>query len=69
MSKRTENTSPEQLELLPPVGVPVQFRLSRRTRKVGLEGVAQARVILAAQAARRHQQAVEAHQLAPPQAA
>jgi hypothetical protein len=69
MLKRTENTSPEQLELLPPTGVPVQFRLSRHTRKLGLEGVAQARAILAAQAARRHQQAVEAQQLAPPRAA
>jgi hypothetical protein len=60
---------PEQLQLLRADDVPVRFRLSTRTRLLGLEGVAQARAILARQAARRRQEAVEAGQLAPPHAA
>jgi hypothetical protein len=60
---------PEQLQLLPAADVPVRFRLSTRTRLRGLEGVAQARAILASQAARRRQEAVEARHLAPPHAA
>ena len=43
----------EQLELLPAVDVPVQLRLSQRTRRIGLAGVARARAILDEQAARR----------------
>jgi hypothetical protein len=44
----------QQLALLPPADqVPVQLRLSERTRRVGLVGVARARAILAEQAARR----------------
>ncbi len=79
MSKRTvnpsqddrsqESSSQEQLELLPAAAVPVQFRLSKRTRQLGLEGVARARAILEAQVARRRQEEVEAGQLSPPRAA
>jgi hypothetical protein len=43
----------EQLELLPAVDVPVQLRLSQRTRRIGLAGVARARAILEEQASRR----------------
>jgi hypothetical protein len=60
MSSEQTQTSPErsgpaqQLALLPPADlVPVQLRLSARTRVVGLAGIARARAILAAQAARR----------------
>jgi len=60
---------PLQLQLLPADDVPVRFRLSNRTRRLGLEGVAQARAILASQAARRRREAVESGHLAPPHAA
>jgi len=59
----------EQLELLPAVDVPVQLRLSRRTRRIGLAGVARARQILEEQASRRREAALEAEHLAPPAAA
>lgn len=59
----------EQLELLPAVDVPVQLRLSQRTRRIGLAGVARARALLDEQAARRREAAVEAERLSPPAAA
>jgi hypothetical protein len=44
----------QQLALLPAADdVPVQLRLSERTRRIGLAGVAHARAILADQEARR----------------
>jgi hypothetical protein len=59
----------EQLELLPAVDVPVQLRLSQRTRRIGLAGVARARAILAEQAIRRREAQAEAEHLSPPRAA
>ena len=59
----------EQLELLPAVDVPVQLRLSQRTRRVGLAGVARAKAALAEQAARRRQESAEATRISPPRAA
>jgi hypothetical protein len=56
MSNETLHTRDQgqQLALLPPPeGVPVQLRLSTRTRQVGLAGIARARAILAEQAVRR----------------
>ena len=53
---------PQQLALLPRTeSVPLQLRLSQRARRVGLAGIAQARAILAEQAARRqeHDERVE----------
>jgi hypothetical protein len=44
---------PEQLMLLPPTDVPLQFRLDERTRRRGLEHIAQIRRQLAEQAAKR----------------
>jgi len=59
----------EQLPLLPADDVPVQLRLSQRTRRIGLAGVARARAILADQAARRRQASEEAAHITPPRAA
>ena len=59
----------EQLELLPAVDVPVQLRLSQRTRRIGLAGIARARALLDEQAARRREAAAEAERLSPPAAA
>jgi hypothetical protein len=59
----------EQLELLPAVDVPVQLRLSQRTRRIGLAGVARARAILEEQASRRREATAEAEHLSPPAAA
>ena len=59
----------EQLELLPAVDVPVQLRLSQRTRRIGLAGVARARALLDEQAARRREAEAEAEHPAPPAAA
>jgi hypothetical protein len=66
---RPFEAEPQQLELLPPPGLPVRYQLSKRTRRIGLVGVAHAKAVLAEQAARRHEQADEAAHLAPPQAA
>lgn len=44
---------PEQLMLLPPTEVPLQFRLDERTRRRGLEHIAKIRRQLEAQAATR----------------
>jgi len=62
----------EQLTLidLPPAdGVPVSLRLSKHTRIVGLQGVAAAKALLAAQAAEHRREAAEGRALAPPRAA
>jgi len=45
--------APEQLTLLGSPAVPLQFRLDERTRRSGLEHVAQLRAQIAAQAAGR----------------
>jgi len=45
--------APEQLSLLATPAVPIQFRLDERTRRSGLEHVAQLRAQIAAQAAGR----------------
>jgi len=43
----------DQLSLLPPSSLPESLRLDDRTRRIGLEGVARARAVLAEQARRR----------------
>jgi hypothetical protein len=48
-------TRDEQLCLLPDSHQPVELRLDERTRRIGLQGVAKARAVLAAQAERRAQ--------------
>ena len=68
-SHSSPKASIEQLELLPAVEVPVQLRLSQRTRRVGLAGVARAKALLAEQAARRHQDSAETASIRPPKAA
>ena len=47
------NSAPEQLSLLAPVSVPLQFRLDERTRRSGLQHIAEIRAQLMAQAAAR----------------
>jgi predicted ATPase len=44
----TPTTQAEQLELLPVDDVPTRFRMSERTRRIGLAGVARSREILEA---------------------
>ena len=46
-----QGTQPEQLTLLAPAEVPLQFRLDRRTRERGLAHIAEIRRQLAARAA------------------
>lgn len=46
----SENTTNEQLTLIDPVDVPLQFRLDRRTRQLGLARIAQIRAEMAARA-------------------
>jgi hypothetical protein len=54
MATRTANhPQPEQLSLLAPSDLPVQFRLDRKTRERGLAHIAQIRRQLATNAARR----------------
>jgi hypothetical protein len=54
----------QQLALLPPAdAVPVQLRLSTRTRRLGLAGVAGARAILAEQAQRRRDREAQSARL------
>jgi hypothetical protein len=43
---RPPASQPEQLELLPIDDVPTRFRMSERTRRIGLAGVARSREIL-----------------------
>ena len=69
ISHSSPEASIEQLELLPAVGVPVQLRLSQRTRRVGLAGVARAKALLAEQANRRRQDSAETASIRPPKAA
>jgi len=49
----SENPTNEQLTLIEPVDVPLQFRLDRRTRQLGLARIAQIRADMAARAAAR----------------
>lgn len=49
----SENTTNEQLTLIDPVDVPLQFRLDRRTRQLGLARIAQIRAEMAARAEAR----------------
>ncbi len=56
----------QQLELLPSSDAPVQFRLDRRTRELGLAHIARIRRQLAEQAARRSAEQPRKH---PPRAA
>jgi hypothetical protein len=53
----TTKTAPhaDQLELLTPTTVPLQFRLDRNTRRLGITRAAQMRQLLADQRARRVQ--------------
>jgi hypothetical protein len=54
MATRTAaSTRPEQLSLLSPSDLPVQFRLDRRTRERGLAHIAEIRRQLANNASRR----------------
>jgi hypothetical protein len=54
----------QQLALLPPAdAVPVQLRLSARTRRLGLAGVTSARAILAEQAQRRRDREAQSARL------
>lgn len=62
----TPHPTHDQLQLLPADGVPVQLRLDKRTRQIGLAGIANARAILAEQARRRAEtRAAEAAAAAP----
>ncbi|MFN8022625.1 MAG: hypothetical protein U0Q03_13950 [Acidimicrobiales bacterium] len=47
-TKRQHDEQPEQLTLLAPTEVPLQFRLDRRTRERGLAHIAEIRRQLAA---------------------
>ena len=46
-------SAPEQLSFLAPVSVPLQFRLDERTRRTGLQHIAEIRAQLVAQASAR----------------
>jgi hypothetical protein len=60
----TTHEHPQQLPLLVPAeDAPVQLRLDARTRRIGLEGVARARAVLA-ESQRRRLQAEEDARLA-----
>lgn len=48
-----QRTAHEQLSLLPPADVPVQFRLDEATRRRGLQHIAEIRAQLAARQAER----------------
>ncbi|MCB1001202.1 MAG: hypothetical protein KDB40_18045 [Acidimicrobiales bacterium] len=50
-TKRQHTEQPEQLTLLAPADVPLQFRLDRRTRERGLAHIAEIRRQMAARAA------------------
>ena len=62
----SEEHVPQQLSLLPPVAVPVQFRIDEDTRRRGMRHIAEIRALLA----ERHDQrptgaiAVQQHQTA-----
>jgi hypothetical protein len=59
-------TPHDQLSLLPADDLPVQARLDRRTREVGLAGIARARAVLddAREAGRRRDEAEQARRAA-----
>jgi hypothetical protein len=43
----SEEHTPQQLSLLPPVEVPVQFRIDEATRRRGMRHIAEIRALLA----------------------
>lgn len=49
----TEQHAPQQLSLLPPAAVPVQFRIDEATRQRGMRHIAEIRALLAARQAAR----------------
>lgn len=49
----TEHHAPQQLSLLPPVDVPVQFRIDEATRRRGMRHIAEIRAQLAARQSQR----------------
>lgn len=49
----TEQHAPQQLSLLPPADVPVQFRIDEATRQRGMRHIAEIRALLAARQAAR----------------
>ena len=53
MTSTGSTNSTEQLSLLSIPSVPLQFRLDERTRRSGLQHVAELRAMMAAQAANR----------------
>ena len=52
-----DTETPQQLDLLVEADVPLQFRLDRRTREIGLANIARLKAMLAEQAARRQSNA------------
>lgn len=53
MGTMTEQPAPQQLSLLPPAEVPVQFRIDEATRRRGMRHIAEIRAQLAARQADR----------------
>jgi hypothetical protein len=53
MGTMTEQPAPQQLSLLPPAEVPVQFRIDEATRRRGMRHIAEIRAQLAARRADR----------------
>ncbi len=53
MGTMTEQPAPQQLSLLPPAEVPVQFRIDEATRRRGMRHIAEIRAQLAARQAER----------------
>lgn len=49
----TEQHAPQQLSLLPPADVPVQFRIDEATRRRGMRHIAEIRALLAERQASR----------------
>ena len=62
----SEEHTPQQLSLLPPVEVPVQFRIDEATRRRGMRHIAEIRALLAERHTLRTADAVavERHQTA-----
>ena len=54
----------DQLTLLPDSPLPSSLRLDDQTRRIGLEGVARARAVLAEQARRREEREAAQHRTA-----
>ena len=57
ITSMNETPTNEQLTLIDPVDVPLQFRLDRHTRQLGLARIAQIKAELAARAAARNAEA------------